>query len=227
MLLSIQPPFYPQSCGDEAGTLHVSALSKCLLSHFSRIRNTGLSNPISVLAVFILASARRGSLEGECRSEGNRIMLHPVYLLWALYLLVVLVSIIPASAVTSSASFPSLSWVRLQFFITPEALSSCLLSDTSGPFSGILVLGQSSETSTSMIPPHCLNFQLHEAVLIPLLSLFSHFRILAALSLGFPGGSVVKNLPAKQGTQIWSLRWENPLEKEMATHSSILTWRIP
>ena len=77
-----------------------------------------------------------------------------------------------------------------------------------------------------MIPPHCLNFQLHEAVLIPLLSLFSHFRILAALSLGFPGGSVVKNLPAKQGTQIWSLRWENPLEKEMATHSSILTWEI-
>ena len=105
MLLSLQPPFYPQSCGDEAGTLHVSPLSKCLLSHFSHIQNTGLSDPI----VFILASASRGSLEGECRSEGNRIMFHPVYLLWALYLLVILVSIIPASAITSSTSFPSLS----------------------------------------------------------------------------------------------------------------------
>lgn len=107
MLLSIQPPFYLQSCGDEARTLPVSALSKRMLSHFSRIRNKGLSNPISVLAV--LASASRGSLEGECRSEGNSIMFHPVCFLWALYLLVILVSIIPASAVTSSTSFPSLS----------------------------------------------------------------------------------------------------------------------
>ena len=69
-------------------------------------------DPISALAVFILASANRGSLEGECRSEGNRIMFHPVYFLWALCLLV---SIIPASAVRSSTSFPSLSWIRLQF----------------------------------------------------------------------------------------------------------------
>ena len=38
---------------------------------------------------------------------------------------------------------------------------------------------------------------------------------------------VVKNLPAMQETQPQSLVWEDPLEKEMATHSSILTWRIP
>ena len=37
----------------------------------------------------------------------------------------------------------------------------------------------------------------------------------------------VKNLPALQETMVWSLCWEDPLEKEMATHSSILTWRIP
>jgi len=37
----------------------------------------------------------------------------------------------------------------------------------------------------------------------------------------------VKNLPAKQETQVWSLGWEDPLEKGMATHSSILAWRIP
>ena len=37
----------------------------------------------------------------------------------------------------------------------------------------------------------------------------------------------VKNLPAVQETQVQFLGWEDPLEKEMATHSSILTWRIP
>ena len=38
---------------------------------------------------------------------------------------------------------------------------------------------------------------------------------------------MVKNLPAKQATWIRSLDWEDPLEKEMATHSSILAWEIP
>ena len=35
------------------------------------------------------------------------------------------------------------------------------------------------------------------------------------------------NLPAMQGTGVWSLHWEDPLEKGMATHSSILAWKIP
>ena len=38
---------------------------------------------------------------------------------------------------------------------------------------------------------------------------------------------MVNNLPAMQETQIPSLDPEDPLEKEMATHSSILAWRIP
>ena len=46
-------------------------------------------------------------------------------------------------------------------------------------------------------------------------------------NLGFPRGSAVKNLPAVQKTQVWSLGQEDPLEKGMATHSSILAWRIP
>ena len=37
---------------------------------------------------------------------------------------------------------------------------------------------------------------------------------------------MVKNLPTMQETGIWSLHWEDPLEKGMATHSSILAWRI-
>ena len=45
--------------------------------------------------------------------------------------------------------------------------------------------------------------------------------------LAFPGDSVVKNPPAKQETQVQSLGREDPLESEMATHSSILAWKIP
>ena len=41
-----------------------------------------------------------------------------------------------------------------------------------------------------------------------------------------PGGSVVKNLPDKQETWVWFLGSEDPLEEEMATHSSILAWEI-
>ena len=45
--------------------------------------------------------------------------------------------------------------------------------------------------------------------------------------MGFPGGSMIKNPPAKQETQVQSLGQEDPLEKERATHSIILAWEIP
>ena len=38
---------------------------------------------------------------------------------------------------------------------------------------------------------------------------------------------MVKNLPAMQETRVQCLGWEEPLEKGMATHSSILAWGIP
>ena len=41
------------------------------------------------------------------------------------------------------------------------------------------------------------------------------------------GAQMVKNLPAVQETWVQSLGWEDPLEKGIATHSSILAWRIP
>ena len=44
--------------------------------------------------------------------------------------------------------------------------------------------------------------------------------------LSFTSGSAVKNLPTMQENQVRSLGQEDPLEKEMATHSSILAWRI-
>ena len=51
--------------------------------------------------------------------------------------------------------------------------------------------------------------------------------VLHILYLGFPGGSAVKNLPAMQETWVQSLGQEDPLEKGMALHSSILAWSIP
>ena len=49
--------------------------------------------------------------------------------------------------------------------------------------------------------------------------------------LGRPRASLVaqmvKNLPAMQETRVWSLGQEETLEKEMATHPSIIAWRIP
>ena len=46
------------------------------------------------------------------------------------------------------------------------------------------------------------------------------------LEISSPGGSVVKNLPAKREAWIWSQGTEDPLEEEMATPSSILAWEI-
>jgi len=50
--------------------------------------------------------------------------------------------------------------------------------------------------------------------------------LLPLFGWGFSGGSD-SNSPTVWETWVQSLGWEDPLEKEMATHSSILTWRIP
>ena len=47
------------------------------------------------------------------------------------------------------------------------------------------------------------------------------------VSRGFPGGSVVQNLPAIQETWVQSLGHEDPLEEDMETHSSIFAWEGP
>ena len=45
--------------------------------------------------------------------------------------------------------------------------------------------------------------------------------------LGFPCGSAVKNPPAMQEIRVLSFSQEDPLEKEMAIHPSIISWKIP
>ena len=53
-----------------------------------------------------------------------------------------------------------------------------------------------------------------------------HVFISLDLYLGVELLEQVKNLPAVQETRVRSLGWEDPLEKEMVTHSSILAWNI-
>ena len=60
--------------------------------------------------------------------------------------------------------------------------------------------------------------------------LFSRIRLLVTAWTAAPQASLVaqlvENLPAMQETQVQSLCQKDPLEKEMATHSSVLAWRI-
>ena len=59
--------------------------------------------------------------------------------------------------------------------------------------------------------------------------MYTYIYMYIYIYTGFPGDSVVKNLPAMQEpqeTQVQSLGQEDPLEKGMATHFSILAWRI-
>ena len=51
--------------------------------------------------------------------------------------------------------------------------------------------------------------------------------IIILIHISPPLAQTVKNLPAIQETWVWSLGWEDPLEKGNATHSGILAWRIP
>ena len=71
---------------------------------------------------------------------------------------------------------------------------------------------------------------MHQAKnLWPSLSRETAWLLPGNLCKGFPGGPVVKNPPAMQKTQqvwVWSLSHIDPLEEEMATHSSILAWKI-
>ena len=72
------------------------------------------------------------------------------------------------------------------------------------------------EWTLSLLPPHRGLGWTHG---LPLQYAFSSWASLVA--------QMIKNLPARQETQVRPLGQENPLEKEMATHSSILAWKNP
>ena len=66
-----------------------------------------------------------------------------------------------------------------------------------------------------------------EGVFACVFKIEQHACMLMDMILGFPGGLVVNNLPAMQETWVPSLGLEDPLEEAMATHSSVLTRKIP
>ena len=79
-----------------------------------------------------------------------------------------------------------------------------------------------TELTDPSFPSRCFLSQI-----IPLWAASFPNRSLNPISVSLPGGSVVKNLPAMQETWVQSLGQDDPLRKEMATHSSILVWKIP
>ena len=69
---------------------------------------------------------------------------------------------------------------------------------------------------------NCFHLSIH----LQLAALLKQLWGRAPCGVGFPGGSAVKNLPARQEMWVQFLGWQDPLEKEKATHSSILAWEI-
>ena len=61
----------------------------------------------------------------------------------------------------------------------------------------------------------------HRITVTPKFNMFNKIENIL-IQKDFPSGTVVRNPPTKWETWVWSLGWEDPLEKEMATHSSIL-----
>ena len=92
-------------------------------------------------------------------------------------------------------------WIILAFYLTP--------------LSGI-----DSDASSSILTLFLLCKREHS-------NLFHDKRHISMYLRASLVAQLVKNLPAMQETQVQSLDWENPLEKEIATQSSILAWRIP
>ena len=73
----------------------------------------------------------------------------------------------------------------------------------------------------------CLAESVEGTLSLMMHSLLLRFEATLMHFLAPPGGSVVKNPPARLETWVRSLGREDPLEKGMATHSRILAWRIP
>ena len=85
-----------------------------------------------------------------------------------------------------------------------------------------------SVDSTDTSDPLSVLFVTHSFCSLPVSCLQNSTDLESVIiNKGFPGGSVVKNLPAMQEMLVGSLGPKDPLEEGMATHSSIIAWRIP
>ena len=105
---------------------------------------------------------------------------------------------------------------------TTVLISNLGIESTSSAYFTHLLTGVIINIITSLS-----SFTLVTIMLLAKINVKSGFKTGWALSEGFLGGAVVKNLLAMQKMWVWSLNKENTLEEEMAAHSSVLAWRIP
>ena len=107
-----------------------------------------------------------------------------------------------------------LSWYLIPSFERPTC-SSCLLQLNNQPLNIKWML--------------LLDFNQLEEVRYSLISIGNFWELIKPYCIYRTSlvAQTVKNLPAVQETRVQSLGWEDPLEKEMATHSSVLAWKIP
>ena len=106
----------------------------------------------------------------------------------------------------------------------PQLLATTiLLSD----FMNLIILGTSNKSNYTVFVLLSLAYFTEDNVFNLPPSCSMCYMLQLSCWMGFPSGSVVKNPPAMQETWVWSLGQEDPLEKEMATLSSILAWKIP
>ena len=90
-------------------------------------------------------------------------------------------------------------------------------------YPNVILAGAVIDEVKQILKPSCQSSQGMEPKCKPL----GKLKWARTIHVGFPGDSVVKNLPAVQEMWVISLDQEDPLEKGMATHSSILAWKIP
>ena len=114
-------------------------------------------------------------------------------------------------------------------FEIPRGLVKCHVFIRCKDFISVGRVLRSKNTWIILPTKSCMSLHNPNAVLdgFEISPIFEGALVLCLWTLGFPGGSAVKNLPAMQETWVQSLGWEDLLEKGMTTHSRILAWRIP
>ena len=124
--------------------------------------------------------------------------------------------------------------ITMQWFSQMEILQGFQIILKDKIQQGIWDLGEilSRESLSGFQRNNCFQIQ---TMWIPILSMCHHIGVRSHFSPHFTApifadtlvAQMIKNLPTMWETQVWTLHGEDPLEKGMATHSSILAWRIP